>query len=296
MTDDLELRLRTAFRDARLPATPEGLRDALLDVVGTPVAATGGRSGRLGAIRYLAVAAILVVGALATWSLTGGGRPEPAAIQSTRYTYAAAPVDGRRPDAVTIEATATVLRARLAAQQIEGSTVTTTEAGELVIEIPGEVTVDADLSRMIDQFVTAVGEVAFVPLGNVPVLGGETVDLDRFPPLFVSDGVAAATEAVDQNGIAVLDIRLTQGAAVEFGAWTEAHVGEYFAIVVDGVAVSVPMINEAIPGGEIQVSAGGSLGFAPGDLERLVVLLDDGPLPVPLEMVSSEGPGTSPAA
>ena len=41
-----------------------------------------------------------------------------------------------------------------------------------------------------------------------------------------------------------------------------AHVNQYFAIVLDNVVISAPVINEPIPGGNVQISSGGLGGFS----------------------------------
>ena len=70
---------------------------------------------------------------------------------------------------------------------------------------------------------------------------------------------------------------------------TREHVGRYLAIFLDGVPISIPVIQEAIPGGTATVSGG----FTPDEAKELVRNLNFGALPVPVELVSTQTIGAS---
>ena len=61
-------------------------------------------------------------------------------------------------------------------------------------------------------------------------------------------------EVQSQQGNWGLRIELTQDDGEVFGEWTEAHIGERVAMVVDGEIASAPQISQAIPGGEVVIS------------------------------------------
>lgn len=86
---------------------------------------------------------------------------------------------------------------------------------------------------------------------------------------------------------AAVTFRLEQDAARVFEDFTRKNVRHYLAIVLDGRMVSCPIINEAIPRGEVEIS-GGFVGQE--GLERardLSILLNAGALPMDLEYVES---------
>ena len=76
------------------------------------------------------------------------------------------------------------------------------------------------------------------------------------------------------------------------------NIGSYFAITVDGIVVSAPVIQSEIPGGSVEISQGGTVGgWDLVEANRLTTILRLGPLPVPLTEISSEpGPSPSPSS
>ncbi len=74
-----------------------------------------------------------------------------------------------------------------------------------------------------------------------------------------------------------------------FGAFTEAHKGEYLAIVLDNKIMEAPVIKDAIPGDGIIAGGFPTLQSA----QDLATLLNAGALPVPVRIVESRmvGPG-----
>ncbi len=75
--------------------------------------------------------------------------------------------------------------------------------------------------------------------------------------------------------------------ARRFAKLTTEHVGERFAIVLDGKVLSAPTIREPIPGGRGQISGGFNLQGA----KDLAVLLRSGALPAPLSVIEERTVG-----
>lgn len=67
----------------------------------------------------------------------------------------------------------------------------------------------------------------------------------------------------------VLSLDLTEDDGDVFAAWTEAHVGEQLAMVVDGEVISAPQIAGPIPNGNIQIT-GGSGSFTQDEANDLL--------------------------
>lgn len=117
----------------------------------------------------------------------------------------------------------------------------------------------------------ATGDIEFVPLpaahyGN----GGLTAEIGEplprnEPALFGWDGIASVTrDTSDQPGggrrPGVL-VTLTPSAKEMFATYTETHLGETFAIVIDGRVALLPTINEPIAGGEVLLTPGDDAHF-----------------------------------
>ena len=58
--------------------------------------------------------------------------------------------------------------------------------------------------------------------------------------------------------------------------------------MLDNVVISAPVINEPIPGGNVQISSGGLGGFSRAEADELVNVLRFGSLPFPVEELASD--------
>ncbi len=91
----------------------------------------------------------------------------------------------------------------------------------------------------------------------------------------------------DQNNMPVVSTVFDATGARRFAKLTTEHVGERFAIVLDGKVLSAPVIREPIPGGRGQMSGGFTLQGA----KDLAVLLRSGALPAPLSVIEERTVG-----
>ncbi len=91
----------------------------------------------------------------------------------------------------------------------------------------------------------------------------------------------------DQNNMPVVTTVFDAAGARRFAKLTTEHVGERFAIVLDGKVLSAPTIREPIPGGRGQISGGFTLQGA----KDLAVLLRSGALPAPLQVIEERTVG-----
>jgi hypothetical protein len=186
---------------------------------------------------------------------------------------------GALPDKAVTGTAADVLGARLRALGI--GTFTSSAGYAITFQVPG----DGPSDEVIRTVLGATGDVEFVPVppdayASLAPEVGDALPSD-LPPLFGHEGIAAIGRGTSQQGVPVLDISLTAQAAAAFGDHTAAHVGEYFAIVVDGKISSLPVINEPIPGGEVQIAIGDpSLGGRPPtSFDAAAAILIGGRLP-----------------
>jgi protein-export membrane protein SecD len=93
----------------------------------------------------------------------------------------------------------------------------------------------------------------------------------------------------DQQNQPVVSFRFNQKGAIRFGKLTAENVGKRFAIVLDNVVVSAPVINEPILGGSGQISGN----FTVEETNDLAIVLRSGALPARLTIVEERTVGPS---
>ena len=105
--------------------------------------------------------------------------------------------------------------------------------------------------------------------------------------LFSGTEVASAPIGANQTGQRTVDFTLKSTGKDLFADYTRGHVNDFFAIVLDGTVISAPTINEAIPGGQVQISQNGIGGYPLAEAQNLVTILQFGQLPYPLTELSN---------
>jgi preprotein translocase subunit SecD len=200
-----------------------------------------------------------------------------------RVEYQAQPVDGKSPTAGDMSVIKDIVERRVNTTGVSEPLVTTQGSDRVVVELPG-VTDPEAVRKLVGQ----TGQLDFVPLGSTTATEGQVLDLKQFPPLFGGDQVASATVGTDQNGRPAVDFVLKSDGAQKFSDYTAGHVGSYFAITLDGAVVSAPVIQNAIPNGNVQITGGGLAGFNAADATNLVTILKYGSLPFPITALSSQ--------
>lgn len=118
---------------------------------------------------------------------------------------------------------------------------------------------------------------------------GEEVLL-RITPVVQGDDLTDAQPGFDnRNGQPIISFRFNQSGARRFAEYTKEHVGERFAIVLDGVALSAPVIQEPILQGQGQISGN----FTTESANTLAVQLRSGALPTKLTVIEERTVGPS---
>lgn len=79
-----------------------------------------------------------------------------------------------------------------------------------------------------------------------------------------------------------------EGSAL-FEKITSENVDKFVAIYLDGAPISIPVVKQAISGGEATITGG----FSPEEAKQLVGRLNSGALPVPIELISTQTIGPS---
>jgi preprotein translocase subunit SecD len=203
-----------------------------------------------------------------------------------RVEYQALPKDGQSPTPESMGVIKDIIERRVNQTGVSEPVVVVQGSDRVVVELPGVTDVDA-VRRLVGQ----TGRLDFVPLGATPATQGQILDLEVYPPLFSGDQVESAAVGTDSSagggGLAV-DFVLKGDGAQLFADYTADHIGDYFAITLDGAVISAPVINSAIPNGQVQISAGGIGGFPAKEANELVTILKFGSLPFPIQELSSE--------
>ncbi|TAK03641.1 protein translocase subunit SecD [Patescibacteria group bacterium] len=91
------------------------------------------------------------------------------------------------------------------------------------------------------------------------------------------------------SGAPHISLQFNSEGAELFGTLTQAHVGEPIAIFLDGEAISVPTVQQAIYGGQAVISGT----FTLPEAKLLAQRLNAGALPVPVKLLSQETVGPS---
>jgi hypothetical protein len=310
MSDEQELeeRLRNAFRSGSLPAAPAGLVSALEAAPNAPV--LGSRRRRGSWPRVLAVAAVLLVGgavALSVGNRAPSPRPlpiasmspeaslpaEPAPSAPTRITYDPQWTADVPFDVDDLSAAVTIVQQRINATGIVGGQVATDDQGRIVVDLPPGTDPDP-IRRLIGQ----TGFLEFVPLDGGPVETGILVDPARAAVIVSGDIADASAVNEGQTGKPALQITLRSEPTARFAEYTSTNIGSTFAITLDRRAIAVPTIQSEVPDGVVQIIFASSSAPDPAELARLATIIRLGPLPVVLvEVAMGPSPSTStPAA
>jgi len=93
----------------------------------------------------------------------------------------------------------------------------------------------------------------------------------------------------DEFGKPEVVFSLSPEGAKKFAMITEANVGKMMAIVLDDKILSMPVIRERIPGGQVRITGD----FTMKDAQDLALVLRAGAFPVPLEIAEQRTIGPS---
>jgi len=191
--------------------------------------------------------------------------------------------------------------------QVEkGSVIAGNGAQRLVVELPGITDIDeavrqigqtpllefkllneeALAEQLALQELNASGTEAVVP-GAVDDLYSDTGLTGRY--LARATLVFGTGQQGQSTNEPIVQIEFNDEGAALFEKITTEHTGGSLAIFLDGVAVSVPRINEPIVGGTAIITGQ----FTPEEARDLVKNLNFGALPVPIELATTQTIGAS---
>jgi preprotein translocase subunit SecD len=224
----------------------------------------------------LAVAALLVLAAGCQASAPSSPAPSP--VPSVDYTVRF-PGSTPPPKTETLRAI-DILSARLRTLKVGMFSAAAGDA--ITFTIPASANPAA-----VRAVLSATGQVAFVPLpradygtsngqGPLEAVAGKPLPTGE-APLFGGDQIADVRATADAAGGPELSIKLASEGARLFAAYSSAHVGEFFALLLDGRVVTAPLVQAAITDGSFNVTLVADA--LPMPVDALVAILASGQLP-----------------
>ncbi len=210
--------------------------------------------------------------------------------------YRVTPTGGKTPTPADLEVVRGIMDKRVNSTGVAEPVVVTSGTDRIVVELPG-VTDTASVRALVGQ----TGRLDFVPIPtSTTITQGQSIDLSAATDcpaggtvtticiLFSGDQLESASIGSDERGNRAVNFALKSGGSDLFSKWTASHLQEQFAIVLDSVVISSPVIRQAITGGQVQISSGDIGGFQTKEAKELVDVLRFGALPFPVEELSSD--------
>jgi SecD/SecF fusion protein len=284
--DALLDRARDALRDARFTATASRTTDAVTVQVADPKQRTEAERTLRKLISTVSLSAFaqsqpdLEVTTLADGTISL--QPTQAALIARR--------------AAAVDQSLEIVRRRLDESGVAEPTIQSVGQGRILVQLPGV----KDPAEIRARLKTAA-KLSFhrvlqpsqlggrLPAGYqvLPGAGGTSHAVER-QPMLQGDRLADAKAGFHpQTGQPIVSFHFDNAGAKRFAEITRAHVGEPFAIVLDGKVLSAPVIQEPIPGGSGQISGS----FTVAETTSLAALLRAGALPAPLAVIEERTVG-----
>ena len=138
------------------------------------------------------------------------------------------------------------------------------------------------------------GKLEFVEVASLPttmqpkVTAGFVLPKGSYTAALGGDVITKATATASTDkltpGAYEVDMQFNAGGTTKWASITQANVGKQIAIVLDGRVVSAPVVENAIVGGDSQITGS----FTADQANQLATILQSGALPVPLRFSQTE--------
>lgn len=223
--------------------------------------------GLMTAAVILSVAAVIVGACQPSESIA------PSAIAGENV-YTICPFGGELPAKEITDRAVEILGARLASLGVETSSI----GVGACIDVTATTT-SPEHEAAVRAAVNGTGSIAFVSL---PVAGAQTTFVGGAPPdgaapvLFGTDFSSAEAVAMRSTGTPALTLNFSDAGSATIASWSRQHRGEVAALVVDGVVVALPTINDPWTQGDVTLSMGETPPVSP---EAMAAMVNSGPLP-----------------
>ena len=203
-----------------------------------------------------------------------------------------------------IKTAVSVIRNRVDPDGTKEVTVISQGASRILVQVPGEPDTTklkeliGKTAKLEFKLVDLTADPAQVAQGNAPP-GSQVLPYPEDPSgakkiavlrrvMVSGDQLADANPGFDQqSNNPVVNIKFDSQGGRKFARTTQDNVGKPFAMILDGVVLSAPRINEAILGGQAQISGN----FTTDSATALAISLRSGKLPVALKVVEERTVG-----
>jgi preprotein translocase subunit SecD len=203
--------------------------------------------------------------------------PSPLPSTSTiRLAYTLRPTVIQPVTSGVLDSARRIIGSRLASV-IDGTEVIAEAPDRIVVTAPG--TADAERIR---RLAASTGQLEFLEVpaefANALVDGGPLpVGMSR-TQIFGGEDIVAVAPGVDATGALAVDLELTQHGVDLFNQYAVENLGNRFAIVLDGVVLTGPMVVTDHYDARAQIAGD----FTTQEMDDLVAVLTFGPLPLGL--------------
>ncbi|MEK7574546.1 MAG: protein translocase subunit SecD [Patescibacteria group bacterium] len=144
----------------------------------------------------------------------------------------------------------------------------------------------------INQAIQMIGETPLLDFREVeelPKTEDKEASYNFIPTNLTGRYIKSAQASINDLGKPVVGIVFNDEGAKIFEELTSRNVGKPLAIFLDNELIEIPVVREAISGGEAQISGN----FTPDSARKLVERFNAGALPAPIKLISQQTIGAS---
>jgi preprotein translocase subunit SecD len=187
------------------------------------------------------------------------------------------------PPADSMTAARDVLERRVNGTGVSEPVLNIVGNNRISVELPGVKNPDAVASLL-----GSTGNLTINDTGSTYLNPGTKVDSKLYPVQFTGkdikpgSGVVAFDQTTNQP---VVDFALNGSASDRFAKYTADHVGQHMAIAMDNIVVTDPVIQQAIPSGQVQIS-GGNMDYT--EANNIALQLKYGALPIAFKVIDTQ--------
>jgi preprotein translocase subunit SecD len=153
-------------------------------------------------------------------------------------------------------------------------------------KVGGDYRLIVDLAGVTDinQAIKLIGETPYLDF-RTEKPGGATTTADFIPSALNGKNLKKATLSFDQTTYKPqVDLQFDSEGAKLFAEITKANLGKRVGIFLDGVPISIPVVQSEITGGNAQITGN----FTTDEAKLLVQRLNAGALPVAIKLISQQ--------
>lgn len=163
------------------------------------------------------------------------------------------------------------------------TSVVNSEDYRVVVELPGV--------NDVDQALTLIGQTAELDFRALAPEATSAATIFDFEPTDLSGRhlERASVQFGTEDGTPGVSLQFNDEGSEIFSRLTAQNVGKPIAIFLDGLPVTVPVVNQQITGGQASITGAFSLEEA----KNLAIQLNAGALPVPIEIIEQRNIGAS---